>query len=189
LFGSEAEDEADEMTAADAYAAQFEDLGCYEFKECHLNAILDLPGSNLMMLAETGFGYRSTDNGQSWEVFRLPYEGSMFGAIQTSDECVMAYGLRGHAFESCDFGASWKELMTGTESSISGAVSTGQQTLLVGNSGVVINRQIEGPLSSRIHSSGVDFAACAATLDGAFLLVGEDGIHRYPELEAGEPES
>ena len=32
-----------------------------------------------------------------------------------------------------------------------------------------------------IHSSGVDFAAVVALDDGSFLMVGEDGVFRYPE--------
>ncbi len=36
------------------------------------------------------------------------------------------------------------------------------------------------------HSSGVDFAAALSMGDGSFLLVGEDGVFRYPEATTEE---
>ena len=81
--------------------------------------------------------------------------------------------------ESCDFGSSWKELDTGSESSISGAAE--HDGLCAGaNSGTVLTRDDQRSFQYH-HSSGVDFAAAISLGDGNFLLVGEDGVHRYPE--------
>ena len=43
-----------------------------------------------------------------------------------------------------------------------------------------------GPFRVYHHSSGVDFAAAISLGDTNFLLVGEDGVHRYPEGENGD---
>lgn len=181
---------ADEQEAAeeDDYAAQFADLGCYEFKECHLNAIVSLGGNRLMMLAEKGFGYRSVDGGESWEVFRLPYEGSMFGAITTGNRCVLTFGLRGNVFESCDFGDSWEQLVVDTESSLLAGYSQRGETILVGNSGVVLERAGSDDFSVSYHSNGVDLSGVETLGKRGFMLVGEDGIHYYPENEEGAAE-
>jgi photosystem II stability/assembly factor-like uncharacterized protein len=146
----------------------------------HLNAMVRLPDGRRMIAGEAGYSYRSYDDGASWEPLDLPYIGSMWGAILLDDECVVFYGLRGHAMASCDFGTSWDEIETGTLASLSGAAEQDGVLLLVGNSGEVVVRQ-DGVVSRHIHSSGLDFAAALPLGEGRFLLVGEEGIHHYPE--------
>jgi photosystem II stability/assembly factor-like uncharacterized protein len=111
----------------------------------------------------------------------MPYEGSMWGALKINDNCVLFYGLRGHVLESCDFGTSWTEVDTGSESSISGAAFHDGMVLLAANSGVVLTREDGGQFNTYHHSSGVDFSAAISLGDGNFLLVGEEGVHKYPE--------
>ena len=41
-------------------------LGCYEFGECHLNAIIQVDSDRLVIAAERGYGFRSTDEGETW---------------------------------------------------------------------------------------------------------------------------
>lgn len=147
----------------------------------HLNKMLDFGSGKLMIAGEAGYSYRSYDNGETWEIIEMPYQGSMWGALKTHGECVLFYGLRGHAMESCDFGTSWTEFDTGSESSISGSAEHEGLVLLVANSGTVLSRDDQGQFSVYHHSSGVDFAAAISLGDGNFLLVGEDGVHRYPE--------
>ncbi|MEJ2535272.1 MAG: hypothetical protein P8008_07380, partial [Gammaproteobacteria bacterium] len=87
---------------------------------------------------------------------------------------------RGHAQESCDGGLSWTELSTGTENTLNGASTGGGELLIVGNGGLVLRRGPEG-FVSELHGSGGDFAAVMALERDRWLLVGEGGIHRYPE--------
>ena len=88
----------------------------------HLNSMLVFGDGRRIIAGEAGYSYRSFDDGKSWEPMTMPYQGSMWGALKTEDDCVLFYGLRGHVIESCDFGSSWTELETNVESSISGAV-------------------------------------------------------------------
>ena len=150
-------------------------------EEWHNNAILVPSESDILIAGEAGFSYRSRDHGQSWETIEMPYPGSMFGIVDGVDGCLSVFGLRGNVQESCDSGASWTELETGTESSIAGAVHVQGKTVMVGNSGLVLTRDGAGPFQVEYHSSGMDFAAVIDDHHGAFLLVGEDGVHRYPE--------
>ena len=146
----------------------------------HLNAILDLGEGKLMIAGEAGFSYRSLDNGDNWETLEMPYPGSMFGLIARANGCIVQFGLRGHIQESCDFGDSWNEPDSGTLSTISGVALSNGGLLLVGNSGLVLEQDENGSFSSSIHSGGGDFASVVASGPG-FLLVGEDGIHNFPE--------
>jgi len=147
----------------------------------HLNKLLHFDDGKWMIAGEAGYSYRSADDGETWEAIELPYQGSMWGALETSDGCVIFFGLRGHVMESCDFGTSWVELETGSESSISGAAEQDGLVVMAANSGTLLLRDEGGVFTTYHHSSGGDFAAVLPLDDGYFLLVGEDGVHRYPE--------
>lgn len=151
----------------------------------HLNSMVRYEDGRRLIAGEAGFSYRSYDDGASWEPMELPYIGSMWGALFTSPDCVLFFGLRGHAMESCDFGMSWQELDTGTLSSLSGGTVHDGVVVVVGNTGIVLIRE-DGEISQYQHSSGVDFSAVIPMKDGTFLLVGEEGVHQYPETVAQE---
>ena len=152
-----------------------------EENEYHLNDTVRLADGRRLIAGEAGYSYRSYDDGLSWEALEMPYIGSMWGAVAVGGDCVLFFGLRGHILETCDFGESWSELNVDTLSSLSGATYDADRTIIVGNSGVVLVREGEGPFEVNLHSSGVDFAAVIATGDGGYILVGEDGVHRFPE--------
>ncbi len=152
----------------------------------HLNSMLRFDDGRRLIAGEAGYSYRSYDDGATWEMMDMPYLGSMWGALQLDGECALFYGLRGHAMQSCDFGTSWSELETGSEASISGGAMHDGRVLLAAASGAVLTRDDSRDWSETIHSSGVDFAAAVALDDGTFLLVGEDGVFRYPEAASEE---
>jgi len=151
-----------------------------EESDYHLNSMVRFNDGRRMIAGEAGYSYRSYDDGASWELMNMPYMGSMWGAIAVPNDCVVFYGLRGHAMESCDFGTTWQELETGTLASLSGAADRDGLIIMVGNSGTVLTR-VNGSVTEYAHSSGVDFAAVVPLDDGRFLLVGEKGVHWYPE--------
>jgi len=155
-------------------------------EEWHLNAIVDLGGGTLVMAGESGLAYRSTDAGETWEVIDLPYQGSMWGITMTGGDCLLTFGLRGHVQESCDQGQSWEELETGTEASLGGGVRVGDLTVLVGNSGAILERSGRGAFKVFTHPSGVDLSAVIGMDDGRLLMVGEDGVHHFPETGEAE---
>jgi photosystem II stability/assembly factor-like uncharacterized protein len=152
-----------------------------EDNDYHLNALVRLSNGRRLIAGEAGYSYRSQDDGETWESLEMPYQGSMWGALKTDDQCVLFYGLRGHVMESCDFGSSWEELETGSESSVSGADQQDGLVVMAANSGTLLIRDDGGVFTSYHHSSGGDFAAVLSLGDGNFLLVGEDGVNKYPE--------
>ena len=153
-----------------------------EESDYHLNSLLDFGDGEWLIAGEAGLSYRSHDYGETWEGIDLPYQGSMWGALKTGEGCVLFYGLRGHVLESCDFGASWAEVPTGSESSVSGAAEFEEVVVLGANGGIVLVRDDSSNFRIYHHSSGVDFSAVISLGDGNFLLTGEDGVHRYPEV-------
>jgi photosystem II stability/assembly factor-like uncharacterized protein len=152
--------------------------------EYHLNAMVRFPDGRRMIAGEAGYSYRSFDDGGSWEALDLPYQGSMWGAIESPRGCVVFFGLRGNAMESCDFGDSWTELDTGTASSLSDAAENQGMLVFVGNSGTVLT-WAGGAFTEHKHSSGVDFAGVLPLDGGHYLLVGEDGTQLFPEGVGG----
>lgn len=151
------------------------DRGCYEFMECHLNAVVELDRDRLLIAAEQGYGFRSTDGGETWESFRFAYIGSMFGLL-AHEGCMTAYGLRGHVQTSCDFGDTWTLLDTGTRSSLMGGTRRADGSIiLVGANGDMIEIAPDGTLSRRSHPRGSDLAMAIEGPQG-LIVVGEDGI-------------
>jgi photosystem II stability/assembly factor-like uncharacterized protein len=155
----------------------FVDKGCYEFYECHLNDLLVLEDQRMMIAAERGYGYRSTDQGATWESFRFPYSGSMFGLIEL-DACIIAFGLRGNIQKSCDFGTTWERVDYDGDQTLLGATYLPDgRVLIVGAAAtrVIIDR--DGNVETQGDRLGSDYAAVLVD-DDHLILVGEDGV-RY----------
>jgi photosystem II stability/assembly factor-like uncharacterized protein len=151
--------------------------GCYEFGECHLNALLHTGDGRLMIAAEAGYGFRSEDQGANWEAFRFPYPGSMFGLV-AQQQCVVAFGLRGHIQRSCDFGSSWDEVPTDSEQTLMGGdVRPAGTAILVGAAATRVRLTPQGGVEVRADQLGSDYAAVVVADDG-LVLVGENGV-RY----------
>jgi len=159
----------------------WEDAYVNDEDDFHLNSLVTYPDGRLLIAGEAGYSYRSFDHGQTWESMNMPYLGSMFGAVKTAEDCVLFYGLRGHVQKSCDFGDSWEELETGTRSTLSDAAAYDGKVLIVGNGGSLLEWNGDGGFTEHVHSSGVIFSGVINLGDGRFLLVGEEGIHYYPE--------
>ncbi len=159
----------------------WEDAVVDQDSDYHLNSLVLFGEGKRIIAGEAGYSYRSYDDGKTWEAIEMPYQGSMWGALKTDGECVLFYGLRGHVMESCDFGSSWAELDTNSESSISGAAEHEGLVVLAANSGTLLIRDDGGIFTTYHHSSGGDFSAVLSLGDGNFLLVGEDGVNKYPE--------
>lgn len=180
--GEHADTEADEVLVPDDAnefydASKDFDRGCYEFLECHLNAILQVGNGDLMIAAERGYGFRSSDRGESWESFRFPYPGSMFGLLPANGG-VLAFGLRGNVQLSHSFGNEWEVLDSNVGSTLmGGAIDPEGRPVLVGGGAAVVTYD---PLTETFSASedrlGSDYAAVLFTGDGTMILAGEDGL-------------
>ena len=154
------------------------DQGCYQFMECHLNAFVDLGQGRQMIVAERGFGFRSTDSGQTWESFMFPYQGSMFGILPGAGDRIVAFGLRGFVQISKDFGDEWEILDFGLRSTLKGGVALDEyRVLLVGSGSTRLTLDTRtGSGDLREDRLGSDFVAVAVGPGGRIILGGADGL-------------
>lgn len=159
-----------------------EELKIEDESEPHFNAIARTSDGSLLIAGERGSLLRSRDNGATWQRMKLPYDGSMFGAIGFEGQRAIVFGLRGHAFETDNLGDSWRELKTDTELSLLGGVKlAGGGVALVGANGLVlVRRSAAEPLrAGAIDPAGALAAVLPIEGGSAFLVAGENGVARY----------
>lgn len=142
ISGSAPQAAQDDMVASDTGVFSESDLALAAESDPHLNAIVRTDSGMLIVMGERGAGFRSGDEGQSWQKIRLPYAGSMFGLLPLGGESILAFGLRGNVFESPDAGASWSKIDSGTGTSlIGGTVTADGSVVLVGGNGTLVVRK------------------------------------------------
>lgn len=174
-----AADEGDDWTFDES------DLALDAESDPHLNAIARSGSGALVIAGERGTFLRSRDGGETWESKRLPYEGSMFGALAWDDDHILVFGLRGNVYESNNLGDSWTRVETGVSTSLmGGSALPGGGAILVGANGVVLQRADgaspfaattfqtatgETPLLSGVLPAG----------DAGYLVIGDKGADLY----------
>ncbi len=159
-----------------------DELKIEDESEPHFNAIARTSDGSLLIAGERGSLLRSRDNGANWQRMKLPYDGSMFGAIGFEGQRAIVFGLRGHAFETDNLGDTWRELPTATELSLLGGVRlAGGGVALVGANGLVlVRRSANEPLrAGAIDPAGALAAVLPIEGGSAFLVAGENGVARY----------
>ncbi|TDT38581.1 photosystem II stability/assembly factor-like uncharacterized protein [Halospina denitrificans] len=146
----------------------------------HLNGITRVEGGDLYIAGESGFVFRSTDNGQSWEQLEPGYPGSFFGVVGTGDEDeVLAYGLRGNIYRSVG-GDEWESVDSGTDNTLNSAhANDNGEIAMVGNSGSVVYSDDGGEnFSSIIRPSRLSYVGVMLVPGEGLVLVGEKGAIR-----------
>lgn len=179
--------EEDDAAGYDASTGMLDadDLILEEESDPHLNGIARSAAGIIMIVGERGAGFRSLDDGATWERISLPYEGSMFGVLALGDRHFLAYGLRGNVLETRDGGNSWEELDSDSDRSLlGGVVLPDGGALLVGVNGVLMYRasaESDFALATFENSNSETPSLSSALPLGArtFLLAGDKGIERY----------
>ncbi len=173
--------------AADEQSWTFDqdELALEAVPDPHLNGIARSSDGTLVIVAERGTAFRSTDDGQNWQRIELPYDGSMFGVVATGEHGFVAFGLRGNVLESRDGAATWQVLETDTEASLmGGAALPDGGVVIVGANGVVLHRADgEAPIARAVfenenHETPV-LAGVLPLGPRTFLVGGERGIGRF----------
>jgi photosystem II stability/assembly factor-like uncharacterized protein len=177
----EDEDE-DEYAAEDG--ASLTELSS-ETSGLHLNAIVPIDGTSLLMVGEAGALYRSDDAGETWRQLASPYDGSFFGGLALTRDSLLAFGLRGNLWRSDDGGTSWRELSSGTLAILSDAIKLDYGTVIVvGNAGAVLVSRDGGETFTLLQQADRKGLQRILRAGADFLVFGETGVRR---LEIPQP--
>jgi photosystem II stability/assembly factor-like uncharacterized protein len=146
----------------------------------HLNAIIRLGNGELFVAGETGLVAVSAD-GAAWKRLRLPYEGSLFGALPRGARGALVFGLRGNVLYTDDVRAGkWTRVETGTvQSMFGGALLPDGTAALVGADGEMLLVGTDGRARKAAaipHGAGTLSGVLA--VDGELLVTGEAGVSR-----------
>lgn len=145
----------------------------------HLFDIATLPGNRLLVAAEAGHLFRSSDGGSSWAEITSPYTGSFFGLATFGTDQVIAFGMLGHTFLSGDGGDSWEELSTGESPSLFSSVVTSDRIFLCGADGAVVSATLKRPTDlSQSAMPGRPNIAGLVAIPGGLLLASDRGLTR-----------
>ena len=154
------------------------DLEGYEIEKGsllpHFNRILSLEDGRLLLVGELGTVAVSDDLGKSFSTVNLPYEGSMFNAIETSNY-IYVVGLRGHVFKSDKRLSNWTQIPLPSDSTIHGILSTKSGLVLVGNSGVVYSIDSKDKVKLLNKYNGVNLLS-VSKVKSSLWLAGTHGL-------------
>jgi photosystem II stability/assembly factor-like uncharacterized protein len=144
----------------------------------HLHAI-SAAGATVYIAGEQGALYRSTDAGETFASVRTPYDGSLFGVLQTPRR-VLVYGLRGNAYWSSDHGKTWHRSQTGSGASlVAGTVRADGSMVLLDQAGATLRSRDQGnrfePLAS---ARAFPYAGVVEAQDGSLVVCGLRGLVR-----------
>lgn len=146
--------------------------------DMHLNAIVPARDGSLLIAAESGHVFRSTDDGATWTILPSPYEGSLFGVLPLEGQSLLVFGLRGHLFRSDDDGQTWREIDTGTVAMLTDAARADERTIVIGGlAGTLLVSRDGGETFTLVQQPDRKGVAAVLALDAnRILAVGEGGV-------------
>lgn len=155
--------------------------------EPHLNALFEGPDGSMFIAAETGFVFRSVDNGASWEPIKTPYFGSFWGGLTLADGNILLFGMRGNVWRSEDAGTTWAQVETGSRKSFGGSVVLEDGTIVLAGLNGGVAYSTDGGKSFEVvdRPDRKGYSAVVDGPDGSVLLFGEPGVVKHPDTAAG----
>jgi photosystem II stability/assembly factor-like uncharacterized protein len=143
----------------------------------HLNGIVKLGDTSLLIVGEAGTLLKSDDSGKTWTKLPSPYKGSFFGGQLADDGAVIIYGMRGKIFRGEAGLKSWSAADNASVASLMGATKLPDGALVIaGAAGTVLvsrdNGQSFSPLNTGITKA---YAKPLLGAPNAVLLLGEAG--------------
>ena len=144
----------------------------------HLNGILGLADSTLLIVGESGQLHRSVDSGEHWQAIDSGTNASLYALTQLRDGRVLALGFGGTLLSSDDQGASWQALSIPTRAGLYGATQLVDGSLLLGGQGGVLLHSEDGQHFDAWHLPGRKNAwlSVAETTPKQLVLSGNGGL-------------
>ncbi|PIE23379.1 MAG: hypothetical protein CSA60_04445 [Neptuniibacter caesariensis] len=139
----------------------------------HFNAVFKTAKGDIYLLGEAGLVLKSDDGGEDWKVEDIPYDGSLFAAVES--DALYLMGLRGHVFRLSDTGL-WQAQVLSSNATINDAVVVHGKAVLVGQGGALIKQ--EGNGFQPMASQGLRSFASVVQHGDKLIVVGESGVKR-----------
>lgn len=148
----------------------------------HYYSIVANAAGVLFLSGEAGLLYRSKDDGISWERLEAGYDGSLFGLVISSDQAVLAFGLRGNILRSIDTGETWQAVTIEQNPHLSlygGYRLDDDSIVLVGAAGAIVTSVNNGHVfQGRITVGRNTLSAVVGDELSRVLAVGMAGLER-----------
>lgn len=152
-------------------------------EDSHLNKVFGTKSGTILVAAEFGTVYRSTDGGETFSKIESGYEGSFWGGTSLSDGSALIYGMRGNVYRSTDDGLTWSKANSGTDKSVSGGVELSNGTVvLVGLQGYVGYSTDKGLTFTEVtRADRLGYSAVTEGPSGEIAVYGEPGVKLQPD--------
>ena len=147
-------------------------------KNRHLYSITPF-GADSLIAGEQGTLYRMTEAGQRFSALKIPYVGTLFGALEAGSN-MLVYGLRGNAYRSTDQGVNWTKIDFGPHLTLTAGLKLRDGRLVVVDEGGRVMVSSDGgaqfsslPIPKMSAATGLVEAA-----DGALVVSTQRGAVR-----------
>lgn len=150
--------------------------------EPHLNSLFRGPQGDVYIAAETGFVFKSTDEGETWQPIKTPYFGSFWGGMATPDGDILIYGMRGNVWRSDDLGTTWAQVPTGSKKSFGGGTVLADGTIVLAGLNGAVAYSTDNGRSFKVYDrpDRKGYSDVAPGPDGQVILFGEPGAILHP---------
>jgi photosystem II stability/assembly factor-like uncharacterized protein len=152
-------------------------------EDSHLNQVFATKAGTILVAAEFGTVYRSTDQGKTFAEVKTGYEGSFWGGLALSDGAALIFGMRGNVYRSTDEGATWTKVNSGTDKSIGGGVELPNGTIvLAGLQGYVGYSTDHGMnFTEVVRADRLGYVDVSEGPKGEIAVYGEPGVKLQPD--------
>ena len=154
-------------------------------EDSHLNKAFATKDGTILVAAEFGKVFRSTDKGATFAVVNSGYEGSFWGGMNLKNGSALVFGMRGNVYRTDDDGVTWKKINSGTDKSVSGGWELDNGTVvLVGLQGYV-GYSTDGAqnFTEVTRADRLGYAAVLPGSDSTISVFGEPGVKSQPDDE------
>lgn len=155
-------------------------------EDSHLNKAFATSKGTILVAAEFGKVFRSTDKGATFTAIASGYEGSFWGGIGLKDGSALVYGMRGNVYRTTDDGVTWTKINSGTDKSVSGGWELDNGTIvLVGLQGYVGYSTNGGTDFTEVtRADRLGYVAVLPGADNSISVFGEPGVKSQPDEAA-----
>ena len=155
-------------------------------EDSHLNGIFADKAGTILVAAEFGTVYRSTDQGKTFAEIKTGYEGSFWGGLALSDGTSLVFGMRGNVYRTTDDGVTWARVNSGTDKSIGGGVELPNGTVvLAGLQGYVgYSTDMGKDFTEVVRADRLGYASVTQGPAGEIAVYGEPGVKLQPDTAA-----